>query len=74
MFIGLGYLCAEEAQFECVGLDSGQRQHATLQPVRVHISQEKVALSIEGANVMYRLRIIPYSCRCKINDSQQQFL
>ncbi len=57
------YLCAEEPQFECVGLDSGQRQHAVLQPVRIHRSWQQVAMTVQGANGMWGLRIIPYTCR-----------
>lgn len=46
------YLCAEESQFERVGLDSAQRQHAALQPVRIHRSWQQVALAVQGANGM----------------------
>lgn len=57
------YLCAEESQSECVGLDSGQRQQAALQPVRIRRSWQQVATAVQGANGMRALRIIPYTCR-----------
>lgn len=34
--LNVSYLCAEESQGKCVGLNSPDRQHAALQPVGIH--------------------------------------
>ena len=57
------HLCAEDSQFERVGLDSGQRHGAALQPVGVHGPRQQVATSVQGADVMGGLGIAPDSCR-----------
>lgn len=56
------YLCLEKLKFEGVGLGSAERNHAAPQPVRIHRPWQQVALAVQGANAMRRLRVTACSC------------